>query len=161
PDWLGHFLAARNASLGWGLGEDFFAERLKEGETIVLLDGLDEAPDQAERERMARLFENATQRFHGCRFAVTTRPQSYTGESVLRGFHEARIEPLTADAVETFLDRWCRGLYPESARLAEEHRAELSGALRARPEIRTMTRNPVMLTALAVVHWNERRLPEQ
>jgi formylglycine-generating enzyme required for sulfatase activity len=24
-----------------------------------------------------------------------------------------------------------------------------------------MTRNPVMLTALAVVHWNERRLPEQ
>jgi hypothetical protein len=24
-----------------------------------------------------------------------------------------------------------------------------------------MVRNPVMLTALAVVHWNERRLPEQ
>ena len=24
-----------------------------------------------------------------------------------------------------------------------------------------MARNPVMLTALAVVHWNERRLPEQ
>jgi hypothetical protein len=24
-----------------------------------------------------------------------------------------------------------------------------------------MARNPVMLTALAVMHWNERRLPEQ
>jgi hypothetical protein len=28
-------------------------------------------------------------------------------------------------------------------------------------EIRRIARNPVMLTALAVVHWNERRLPEQ
>src|SRR5260370_36205562 len=45
--------------------------------------------------------------------------------------------------------------------MAEEHRKELSEALRARPEIRSMTRTPVMLTALAVVHWNERRLPEQ
>src|SRR5207302_4432041 len=34
-------------------------------------------------------------------------------------------------------------------------------ALRARIEIRRMARNPVMLTALAVVHWNEKRLPEQ
>jgi formylglycine-generating enzyme required for sulfatase activity len=34
-------------------------------------------------------------------------------------------------------------------------------AIRGRPDIRRMARNPVMLTALAVVHWNERRLPEQ
>ena len=44
---------------------------------------------------------------------------------------------------------------------AREHLAELLEAVRARPEIRRMARNPVMLTALAVVHWNERRLPEQ
>jgi formylglycine-generating enzyme required for sulfatase activity len=53
------------------------------------------------------------------------------------------------------------GLYPVNTRIAEEHRKELSEALRSRLEIRDMTRNPVMLTALAVVHWNERRLPEQ
>jgi hypothetical protein len=41
------------------------------------------------------------------------------------------------------------------------HLAELIDALRARIEIRRMARNPVMLTALAVVRWNERRLPEQ
>ena len=44
---------------------------------------------------------------------------------------------------------------------AGQHCAELLSALQARPEIRRMARNPVMLTALAVVHWNERRLPEQ
>ena len=36
-----------------------------------------------------------------------------------------------------------------------------SGAVRVRAQIRRMARNPVMLTALAVVHWNELRLPEQ
>ena len=38
---------------------------------------------------------------------------------------------------------------------------ELQSALAGKPEIRAMASNPVMLTALAVVHWNERRLPEQ
>jgi hypothetical protein len=51
-------------------------------------------------------------------------------------------------------------LFPHIAH-AQQHRAELTEALRSVPEIRRMARNPVMLTALAVVHWNERRLPEQ
>jgi len=51
-------------------------------------------------------------------------------------------------------------LFPESAPSAKHHLDELSEALH-RSEIRHMARNPVMLTALAVVHWNERRLPEQ
>jgi hypothetical protein len=161
PEWLSHFLATRNAALGWGLSEEFFSEKLSQGDAVVLLDGLDEAADSAGRERAARLFENATARYSGSRFVVTTRPQAYGGGALLQGFHEARIEPLAPDAVETFLDRWCRGLFPESAQKAEEHRKELSEALRVRPEIRSMARNPVMLTALAVVHWHERRLPEQ
>jgi hypothetical protein len=41
------------------------------------------------------------------------------------------------------------------------HCDELLAAVRGRVQIRRMARNPVMLTALAVVHWNERRLPEQ
>jgi len=37
----------------------------------------------------------------------------------------------------------------------------MQSALRCRPEIRRLARTPVMLTALAVVHWHEKRLPEQ
>jgi hypothetical protein len=160
-DWLGHFLGTRNTTFGWGLSEEFFVEKLASGAAIVLLDGLDEAPDRTARERAARLLEHATTAYPGSRFVVSSRPQAYVNGALLARFHEARIEPLTPAAVDTFLDQWCRGLYPESRRMAEEHRKELSDALRARPEIRKMTSNPVMLTALAVVHWNERRLPEQ
>lgn len=161
PAWITRFLATRNTTFGWGLGPAYFLEKLNSGDAVVMLDGLDEAPERHRREHASRLFENATTEYENCRFIVTTRPQSYVGGALLAGFHEARIEPLDEEAVHTFLDRWCRGIYPESWQMAEQHCDELAGALRAVPQIRKMTRNPVMLTALAVVHWNEKRIPEQ
>ena len=113
-----------------------------------------------ERESIVRLFEHATTAYGPCRFVVTTRPRAYEGETVLSGFRRAEIEPLTPEASDIFLRHWCEGLYQGGAD-AERHRGELTEALRSRPEIRRMASNPVMLTALAVVHWNENRLPEQ
>jgi hypothetical protein len=115
----------------------------------------------AERQATARLLENATRAYEQCRFVITTRPGSYKGLSTLQGFHEARIEELDARAIEGFLQRWSGGLFPKDPAGARRHLRELLAALEARAEIRQMARNPVMLTALAVVHWNEKRLPEQ
>ena len=161
PGWLPHWLAARSAQFDWGLDAAFFERKLKSGEAAVLLDGLDEAPNRSEREAMARLLENATRAYEKCSFVVTTRPLAYQGQAVLADFETANIDPLEPQAIETFLQRWCGALFSESPASSASHLAELSGALRARAEIRRMARNPVMLTALAVVHWNERRLPEQ
>jgi hypothetical protein len=161
PGWLPHWLAARSAEFGWGLDAAFFERKLKSGVAAVLMDGLDEAPGRTERESMARLLENATRAYEKCSFVVTTRPLAYQGQAVLADFETANIAPLEPQAIETFLQRWCGALFSENPASSARHLAELSGALRARVEIRRMARNPVMLTALAVVHWNERRLPEQ
>jgi formylglycine-generating enzyme required for sulfatase activity len=161
PEWLIDFLKTRTDELNWGLPEEFFRERLGDGSCILLLDGLDEAPGRLERESVARLFENATHAYSQCRFVVTTRPLAYAGQSVLAGFQTAHIEPLETEAIRNFLRHWCQALFPESTQAAEQHLAGLSEALQAKVAIRRMARNPVMLTALAVVHWNERRLPEQ
>jgi hypothetical protein len=158
PAWLIDFLNARNDELNWGLHADFFRQKLASGSSILLLDGLDETPGKIERDSVARLFENATSAYRDCRFVVTTRPLAFTG---LAGFENVQIEPLERPAIERFLEHWCHGLFPESDASANKHLSELLEALRARVEIRRMARNPVMLTALAVVHWNERRLPEQ
>ena len=157
PSWLLHFLTAQSAEFNWDLNEAFFSEKLKGDSCIVLLDGLDEAPNPQERDIMVRLFEAAVRGYNNCRFVVSTRPLTFKG---LAGFHTAQIEPLERPAIEKFLDHWCRGLFPEDTAGAKRHFDELSEALH-RAEIRGMARNPVMLTALAVVHWNERRLPEQ
>ncbi|HEV3202262.1 MAG TPA: SUMF1/EgtB/PvdO family nonheme iron enzyme, partial [Bryobacteraceae bacterium] len=158
PAWLIDFLNTRNDELNWGLHQDFFRDKLSSGNSILLLDGLDEAPGKMERDSVARLFEIATGAYRECRFVVTTRPLAFNG---LAGFETVQIEPLEPPAIEKFLEHWCHGLFPESDHSANRHLSELREALRARVEIRRMARNPVMLTALAVVHWNERRLPEQ
>jgi formylglycine-generating enzyme required for sulfatase activity len=161
PAWLADYLHSQSNQWTWGLPRDFFTGHLEAGSAILLLDGLDEAPDRPQRESIARLFEQATQTYPDSRFVVTTRPQAYQGAATLSGFHEARIEPLSRDAIDAFLEHWCQGLFPESPQMAASHRQELNAALSLRPEIRRMARNPVMLTALAVVQWNEKRLPEQ
>ena len=176
PAWLPHFLAKTSRDNGWGLDDEFFREQLEDGRCTVLLDGLDEAADRVARKRLSRLIENIAGTYRGCRMVVTSRPAGYTEEALLPdvrhrsgrppagsspGFAHARIDPLSDQAVETFLSRWCQALYCESPEAANDHCSELLSALKARPDIRRMARNPVMLTALAVVHWNERRLPEQ
>lgn len=161
PMWLPELLGRRAEELSLKLPVSYFKERLENDECAVLLDGLDEAANGAEREAAVRLLEAAVRAYRQCRFVVTTRPLTYTGLSVLAGFETVQIEPLEDDAIALFLDRWCAALFPESTTAAKQHLKGLTEALRSVPEIRRMARNPVMLTALAVVHWNERRLPEQ
>jgi formylglycine-generating enzyme required for sulfatase activity len=157
PEWLLHFLESRK----WDLDADYFDRSLHEERTMVLLDGLDEAPDRVVRERIARLFENATQRYPECRFVVTTRPGAYQDRATLAGFDQVKIDDLSDDAVERFLGHWSKALHPSYTIVAAAHQGELLSAVRGRPSIRRMARNPVMLTALAVLHWNDKRLPEQ
>jgi hypothetical protein len=161
PRWIPHYLAARAHDLNWDLDEDFFRDRLASGEAMVLLDGLDEAPEQAAREDMARLLEQATRAWADCPFIVTTRPAEHSGLSTLRDFEHAWIEPLQPEAIHQFLQHWWRCLYPDSPGEAKRHLKELEAALRMSTAIRGMASNPVMLTALAVLHWNDRRLPQQ
>jgi hypothetical protein len=161
PGWLPDYLGLLNEQYDWKLPKDWFLDRLRTGGCLVLLDGLDEARDRREREEMAALVENVTRAYPRCRFVVSTRPQSYTGKVVLHGFAHRHIAPLEREAIRTFLEKWSGALYPANPPGARKHCKELEAALASRREIRLMARTPVMLTALAVVHWNERRIPEQ
>ena len=51
--WLPHYLATASQELSWELSPAFFSEKLKEGSCILLLDGLDEAPNRRDRESVA------------------------------------------------------------------------------------------------------------
>lgn len=160
-DWLVHFLASQWKEEAGGLDARYFRKQLQKGPALLLLDGLDEASSERDRSSLVKWIEKVSARWENCRIVVTSRPATYKGSSVLPGFAHAYIEPLEDSAIDTFLARWCRALFPTDPTRTEKHKKELLDALRSRPDIRRMARNPVMLTALAVVHWNERRLPEQ
>ena len=161
PQWLVHFLDSQSASREWGLDATWFKERLNQGDCLLLFDGLDEASDRKTREFATELLEAVAATWKQCPILVTSRPSGYQDRSVLPNFQPSTIEALNDHAVETFLDRWSRALHPTDTKVAEAHRLELLQALNGRPNIRRLARNTVMLTALAVVHWIEKRLPEQ
>ena len=154
--WVAYYLGRQ----GWGLAEPFFTEVLGKAETTLLLDGLDEAADEGRRGRVARIFEAARRLYAKCQFVVTTRPSAYEGTSVISGFEIVKIEDLGAAQIGQFVALWSVLLHHGNATGAAAHQVELGKAL-ARPEIRRMARNPLMLTALAVVQWNDKVLPEQ
>jgi len=136
----------------------WYQKGLQKGRRV---DGLHEAPSSDSRTQLVALIREAAQVYTQCRFVVTSRPAAYTGDVVLPGFVEARIDDLGEDAIDNFLKRWCEWFFSRSPDQVHPHYAELRAALRGTPEIRRLARNPVMLPALAVVHWHQKQLPEQ
>ena len=159
PAWLIHYLDFTSRENKWHLDADFFSEKLA-GPCLLMLDGLDEVPDRIQRKAMARLLEKAARAHGTARVVATSRPPAYGGETVIPGFVTIQIGPLEDTAVDTFVENWCRALHGDGDKAAA-HQAELLDAIRSRPEIREMAVNPVMLTALASLHWNRTRLPDQ
>ncbi len=154
--WIAHFLGAHTE-----LDREKAQEILESDSAILFLDGLDEAPNETRRRALVKLVENAARDFPLCRIVVTTRPAAYRDGATLAEFALAHINELDGAGVDQFLELWSGFLFPEDRDGAVTHRNKLRQAVNGKPEIRRMARNPVMLTALAVVHWHEARLPEQ
>ncbi len=130
---------------------------------ILLLDGLDEVADESLRERIFDIFRDACRHWK-CPIVVTSRPIQ-TDALREMGFHRATIEPFREREIRTFIKRWVAALYSaESPRdirgEGKRYRTDLLKAITERPRVRLLATNPVMLTCLCVVHWNEGRLPE-
>src|SRR5580658_165454 len=160
PDWIPYFLGRQSEEYRWGIDEIFFRRKLDQGGCLLLVDGLDEAPNRRLRERIARIFESAARSFPRADFLVTTRPQTNVGDAVLDpSFHPVRIGALQRPEIDVFFDHFARALaFPEAE--AGSFKKSLQTALDSRPEIAEMATNPVMLTALAVLQHNDQRLPE-
>ncbi|MBK5290284.1 MAG: SUMF1/EgtB/PvdO family nonheme iron enzyme [Acidobacteriia bacterium] len=153
--WIAHFLAAK----GWGLDENFFLQKVMDEDTVLLLDGLDEAANQGRREKIVEMVSQAATQWR-CRMVVTTRPGAHEGKATLKDFEEVRIEELDNPGTDGFLLQWCKWLKPGDEAAALDYYGQLRKAV-AVPSIHILARNPLMLTTLAVLHLRRHRLPEQ
>jgi hypothetical protein len=161
PAWIAHFLESYGADgRNWKLDAAYFQKHFADGTALLLFDGLDEAASGAIRADISKLVDEAARSYGRCRFVVTSRPAAYTGEAVLPKFTHAYIQPLDDQAIEKFFHDWSRALHYDTPTQANRHAEELVAALHGKPEIRKLVRNPLMLTALAVVHWHEKKMPE-
>ena len=160
PEWLLHFLKTQSDSY-FTFSRDMFQRKLKEGQCLIMFDGLDEAPNHAVREQVSSLAANLLKAYPRCPVVMSSRPAALIGKATPLEFSTVEIMPLDESAMKSFISQWSSALYSEAPEKSKRYEKELNEALTSRPEIRRMARTPVMLTALAVVHWNQTRLPEQ
>ncbi|MEM7311049.1 MAG: SUMF1/EgtB/PvdO family nonheme iron enzyme [Planctomycetota bacterium] len=148
----------------------FAAGLLKRGNLLFLLDGLDEIPNLGERQRAVEWVERALEVHRSSRFVVTCRYAGYRAlaEQFSGRFLELHLKPLDEEQASRFVHKWFRivetGLGQPEA-LATERATELLARLKE-PDFRSarvfeMTRNPLLLTAICLVHRDRGALPHR
>ncbi len=151
---------------------NFGARLLKRGKVLFLLDGLDEVVDKARRQQVTDWVRQAVLAYRECRFVVTCRYAGYTPDVDLGAqFLELHIRPLGAEQADELVRRWYRivergmSTDAEQAKIkAEEKAAELIAILHG-PDFRAqrvfeLTRNPLLLVNICLVHRWRNKLPK-
>ena len=157
PRWLLRYLEERYGEAA----AEALGRRLAAGAAALLLDGLDEVVESAVRKRVEKLIDGAIARWGENLLVASSRPFETDRVAGADGVETLTVDEFGDDEIREFVARWSRGLHGEDAPASEEtYRADLDGAIIHSAGVRAMAKNPVMLTCLCVVHWNERRLPE-
>ncbi len=150
----------------YGFTPQWLDWKLARGEAVLLIDAWDELLSEVERGEMARIIDRCVERWKDARWLITSRPGVWTGQSIPLDFNTVEILDLGLPEIEGFIGTWTQTLYDvgrdygqvDEARNMEE---ALVRAIRERPFLRNLAGNPLMLTAMAVVHfYNRQRLPE-
>ncbi|MEM9556543.1 MAG: SUMF1/EgtB/PvdO family nonheme iron enzyme [Acidobacteriota bacterium] len=153
-----------------------FTSELVKMPLLVLVDGLDEVADEAERAEVSRWLERAVATMPESTFVVTSRYAGYKADARLAGrFLELHVDDVEEEAARRFIRAWYRavesrpelGLDAEvAARRAGESAADLEQKVFEPDDPRTeslrkLAKNPLMLQILCLVHRDRKRLPER
>ncbi len=161
---LWNFVAQRLTNQNLAPTIDPLLKELDEGNVLLMLDGLDEIPEQRQRTLVHESVHAFADRYRNIRMMVTCRTLSYeeTPEWRLENFPEFRVASLNEEQIDGFVTAW----YRELTRLgriksdsASESAAQFQRAIR-NSKLMELARNPLLLTVMALVHTHKGRLPE-
>lgn len=163
------FLAERMTKRGFKIATQNLDTLLTTGNCCLLFDGLDEVPTDRGRSLVSRLLEDCVTQFPENRYVITSRVRAYTGDTILKGeFARCDIQPFDANDRAQFLKNWMALLFESSlddvlveGTEANREFQSLIQSIEANDRIRPLAVNPLLLTVIAIVHWNRKRLPEQ
>jgi hypothetical protein len=149
-------------------------KKLEQGECLVMLDGLDEVPDEGERQQVSRWIDQQIRTYSQTRFIITSRPLSYQNAGLEKIDAYLRVAPFGSSEIRQFLYNWY--LQEAIAGSADLGKKRIDKQIRRTAEAKTdnlierietggssplseLAFNPLLLTMIATVHDNRQDLP--
>jgi hypothetical protein len=159
-------IADSMARFGMECKEQWFERRLKKGQSVVLLDGLDEIGENDYREKVVRWIEKQLIAYPGNHFIVTSRPHGITN-LVVTGAEILQILPLEFEHIEKFIEDWywaterrlSRSEDIGIRRMASEGAQDLLSRIQNTESLHPLARNALLLTMIATLHRFDAQLP--
>jgi HEAT repeat protein/energy-coupling factor transporter ATP-binding protein EcfA2 len=146
-------------------------EALTRERAFLLLDGLDEMLTTQNRMAVAQAISAFSRDYPAVRVAVTSRIAGYASGLLPGHFTTVTIAPFDDAEIARFARQWslafeANGLppseLPTDARQRAERRAEnLTKAATSHPGVKRLATNPLLLTLLALIHYQGTRLPNR
>jgi HEAT repeat protein len=144
------------------LPSGFFEHWLERGKALILLDGLDEVVDEAQRRKVAEQIETFLHQYQDNPAVITSRPAGYRWDFFnLDEFPHYTLESFDDKQVATFIDHWYDSRLKDDPAQAERQKADLQKAFARNERIRLLARNPLLLTIIALIHRYQRELPRR
>ena len=126
---------------------------------VLLLDGLDEVFDPAERERVVNDIHRFSNDYKHVRIVVTSRTVGYQPARLRNAdFRHFMLQDLDKDQIGSFLDKWHDVTF-DKPQEAETKRQRLDHAIKTSKSIAQLAGNPLLLTMMAILNRNQ-KLPD-
>jgi NACHT domain len=140
----------------------FFEHWLERGRALILLDGLDEVVDEAQRRKVAEQIETFLHRYQNNPAVITSRPAGYRWDFFnLDEFPHYTLESFDDKQVTTFIDHWYDSRLKGDTAQAARRKADLQSAFARNERIRLLAKNPLLLTIITLIHRYQAELPRQ
>jgi predicted NACHT family NTPase len=150
------------------LSPQWFESKLLDGKCLVMLDGLDEVADEAQRRQVSQWVDGQMRTYPDTRWILTSRPYGYRNAQLTEARTTLAVQSFSLQQMELFLKRWylqneilrqARKPDPGVKAAAEDKAGDLIGRIKGYPPLAAMALNPLLLTMIATVHDNRGALP--
>jgi predicted NACHT family NTPase len=144
----------------------WFNKKMKSGECLIMLDGLDEVAEPPVRRRIVTWLEKQIRAYPNNTFIITSRPHGYR-ENPITGVSVLEVMPFNRSQIDSFVQSWylANEIKSHSADDMGVRMAAKSGAddllrrLEKTPTLMELAVNPLLLTMIATVHRYRSALP--
>ncbi|WP_293338637.1 NACHT domain-containing NTPase [Microcoleus sp. CAWBG58] len=147
---------------------NWFAEKLRQNQCLVMLDGLDEVADETQRQKVSRWVDEQMQNYADTAFILTSRPSGYKDARLQQDVTVLAVQPFNLKQMEQFISGWYLetevmsraglddiGVQEEAKKQADD----LIKRIKNSKPLADMAVNPLLLTMIATVHRRGSALP--